>query len=72
MTTTPAKLHARFSTLDYLDQIPLAAIEQWSPLEREAAERWAHEWDLWTSDVSDRPLSAPPAVLRAFLPSDFC
>ena len=58
--TVPAKLHALFSTRDYLDQIPLAAIERWSPQEREGAERWAHAWDIWTSDVSDRPLLEPP------------
>jgi hypothetical protein len=36
--TIPAKLYALFSTLDYLDRIPLNAIERWSPHEREAAE----------------------------------
>jgi hypothetical protein len=71
MTTNPARLHALFSTLEYLDQIPFSAIERWSPAEREAAERWANAWDRWTSDVSDHPLPEPPPVLRPYLPSDF-
>lgn len=66
--TFPAKLHALFSTLDYLDQIPLAVIERWSPTEREAAERWARVWELWTSDVTDHPLPEPPPILPSYLP----
>jgi hypothetical protein len=71
MAASPARLHAQFSTLEYLDQIPASAIERWSPAEREAAERWANARDRWTSDVSDYPLPEPPPVLRPYLPIDW-
>ena len=67
----PASIYALFSTLDYLDRVPLRVIERWSPSEQEAAERWAHAWELWISDVSDHPLPEPPSVLRPYLPVDF-
>lgn len=69
--TSPAKVHALFSGLEYLDTIPVDAIRRWSPKDLEAAERWAHAWDLWSSDVSDHPLPEPPAVLRPYLPAVF-
>jgi hypothetical protein len=69
--TSPARLHAVFSGLEYLETIPLAVIRRWSPKDLAAAERWAHAWDLWISDVSDHPLPKPPDVLRPYLPADF-
>ena len=65
-----ARLHALFSGLEYLDAIPLAVIQRWSPKDRAAAERWAEAWDRCISDVSDHPLPNPPEILWRYLPQD--
>lgn len=69
--TSPAKVHALFSGLDYLDTISIDVIRRWSAKDLDAAERWARLWENWTSDVSDHPLPEPPSVLRPYLPADF-
>lgn len=65
---TAAELWKWWRKVADLDQVPLAVIEGWTLDERQAAEAWGWEWDVWTSDVARGPLSEPPDTLKPYLP----